>query len=169
MVLQFSIPAVNLTGIELLAFQRTLLRQTKSTLVAAASPDQEAETSGFDLVANQMQKSNVDKFDELRTYLSFPVVDPSKCTNVLTWWKENEKLLPAVSTMARDYLAVSATGVPIERKFAFGSDLLKPKTLSLAADSIGKRFRLKAWGKYKLEGFETNRMRAIAKTMYGCK
>ncbi|CAG7824432.1 unnamed protein product [Allacma fusca] len=87
-----------------------------------------------------MQKSNVDKFDELRTYLSFPVVDPSKCTHVLTWWKENEKLFPAVSAMARDYLAVSATGVSIERTFAFGSVLLKPKTLSLSADSIRKRF-----------------------------
>ncbi|CAG7818507.1 unnamed protein product, partial [Allacma fusca] len=135
---------------------------------SSVAMESENETRGFDLVADQMRHVNTDKYDELRAYLSFPVVDSTKVKDVLVWWKENETNFPELSRMARDYLAVSGTGVPIERAFSFGTDLLKPKTMSMTAETIRKRFCLKAWLKYKNADFKASKMRSIGKYMAGC-
>lgn len=54
---------------------------------------------------------------------------------------------PNLSKMAMDFLAVSATGVPVERLFSSGPDVCKVKQQGMKADTIRKRILLKQWMK----------------------
>lgn len=49
--------------------------------------------------------------------------------------------------MARDFLAVPATGVPVERLFSTASDLLSCKRQCLSAKTIREFICLKNWYK----------------------
>jgi hAT family protein len=81
--------------------------------------------------------------DELREYLNAsPATDD---TDTLQWWKTNAGVYPCLATMARDYLAIPATSVPVECIFSGGTDLVPPKCGSLSEDSIQTCLRLKSW------------------------
>ena len=47
--------------------------------------------------------------------------------------------------MARDYLAIPATGAPVERVFSGGADLVRPKRGSLSEDSVRACMCLESW------------------------
>lgn len=51
--------------------------------------------------------------------------------------------------MAKDYLAASATGVPVERFFSGGTDIVTPKRGKLKAATIKEIMCLKYWLKIK--------------------
>jgi len=61
--------------------------------------------------------------------------------------------------MARDFLPVSATGVPVERLFSNGPDLLSARRQRMNADTIQQCMCLKQWmkardGVYQLDGLK---------------
>ncbi|CAJ0883449.1 9889_t:CDS:10, partial [Entrophospora sp. SA101] len=72
--------------------------------------------------------------DELDAYLKSPNAPPK--TDVLTWWKNHESEYPHLALMARDYLAIPATSVPVERIFSGGTDLVTATRCSLSASTI---------------------------------
>lgn len=76
-------------------------------------------------------------------------------------------MYPNLSRMARDYLAVSATGVPVEALFSTGTDLLDDNRLSMAAETVRACMCLKAWGKEKKTDSALDRMGAIIARMSG--
>jgi hAT family C-terminal dimerisation region/BED zinc finger len=86
-----------------------------------------------------------DKPDELEAYLAAPTVD--RKANAPQWWKTNATTYPCLAAMARDYLAVPATGAPVERVFSDGADLVRPKRGSLSEKSIRESMCLKSWQK----------------------
>jgi len=47
--------------------------------------------------------------------------------------------------MARDFLPISATGVPMERFFSAGPDLLPPKRRLMKDETVRMCMCLKAW------------------------
>ena len=51
--------------------------------------------------------------------------------------------------MARDYLAASGTGVPIERTFCLGTELLTSERHQLSAEAVRSCMSLKCWLKFK--------------------
>ena len=53
--------------------------------------------------------------------------------------------------MARDYLAIPSTSVPVERVFSGGTDLISKKRCSLSAESIQACMCLKSWWKGPLK------------------
>ena len=59
---------------------------------------------------------------ELHRYLEekveLPPVDP------IEWWHTYESSFPSLSLMARDYLAIPATSVPLERCFSIAGNIL---------------------------------------------
>ncbi|CAB4422049.1 unnamed protein product [Rhizophagus irregularis] len=67
--------------------------------------------------------------------------------NLLEWWKLNETQYPHLAAMARDYLAIPATSVPIERAFSGGTDLVTQKKCSLSPETIRACMCLKSWWK----------------------
>lgn len=52
---------------------------------------------------------------------------------------------PQFSSMARDFLDVSGTGVPVERMFSNGADVCSPKRLSISASAIQEAMCLRDW------------------------
>ncbi|KAJ6648282.1 putative AC transposase [Pseudolycoriella hygida] len=120
----------------------------------------------FSKQTKQYQKSSAD--DELKAYLSENVVDPdllvkekSGIDGVLGWWKIHQKEYPCLSKMARDFLPAAGTGVPVERFFSSGVDVVSPKQQSMSAQTIQMRICLKAWLKEK-NSFKHDVFRAIA-------
>jgi len=87
--------------------------------------------------------------DELGEYLSAPLVTSS--TDTLQWWKANAGAYPCLAEMARDYLAIPATSVPVERVFSGGTDLDQPKRESLDKETIRRCMCLKYWLKLLMQ------------------
>lgn len=70
--------------------------------------------------------------------------------------------------MARDFLAVSGTGVSIERFFSYGPDLLVPKRRSMRDETARECLCLKAWLKSKNKiGLQESASNALAHKILG--
>ncbi|CAB4403415.1 unnamed protein product [Rhizophagus irregularis] len=83
---------------------------------------------------------------EVEDYLNKSVEGPK--TNPLIWWKHNEEQYPRLSIMARDYLGIPGTSVPVERIFSGGTDLITKKRSSLNNESIQACMCIKNWIDY---------------------
>jgi hypothetical protein len=77
---------------------------------------------------------DVENRSEVERYLADPPADPDE--DVLEWWKHHAKDYPRLARIARDYLAIPATSVPVERVFSGGADLVTNKRGSLSEDTI---------------------------------
>jgi len=101
------------------------------------------EPKGTQAERMMAKRPRIDPPDELHDYLtSRPAVAK---VDVLQWWKTNCIAYPRLSEVARDYLAVPATGAPVERVFSGGTDMVSPKRGCLAADTIRACLCLKSW------------------------
>lgn len=95
-----------------------------------------------------MKRARFDERDELQMYLSGSVISPSSPSmksGPLGWWKAQEAVYPNLSRMAKDFLSASGTGVPVERFFSSGTDLVTPKRQRLNVETIRKTLCLKGW------------------------
>lgn len=54
----------------------------------------------------------------------------------LAFWKENESRFPAIASLARDYLAIPASGAGVERLFNTARDICHYRRGSLKAETI---------------------------------
>lgn len=50
-----------------------------------------------------------------------------------------------LSAMAKDFLSASGTGIPVERLFSSGPDIVEPKRQYMSAESIKASVCLKSW------------------------
>lgn len=117
---------------------------------SAPATSTETNSEGLDffsaLYNSQMANTSTSVKDELKKYLSEPTLkDPLKEDGLLTWWKCHELEYPYLSKMARDYLAVAGSGVPVERLFSLGSDTISDDRYSLSSDHIRMLMCLKCW------------------------
>ena len=86
--------------------------------------------------------------DEISTYLNMPY--PDWTCDILMWWKENSVLLPNLSKMARDILAIPASSVAVERFFSSGSIIMNNKRTSLKDETFKNLMLINSWAKSKL-------------------
>lgn len=68
--------------------------------------------------------------------------------------------------MAKDFLAASGTGVPVERLFSCGPDLLSHRRQAMSSETIKMCVCLKSWLKNK-QLFEENIREAISHKLGG--
>jgi hypothetical protein len=101
------------------------------------------ERGRTDLMKTVFKHRPTEKPDELDEYLNAPAADGG--TDALQWWKANATMYPCLAAMARDYLAIPATGAPVERVFSGGADLVQPKRGSLGEGSVHACMCLKSW------------------------
>ncbi|GES96419.1 zinc finger BED domain-containing protein RICESLEEPER 2-like [Rhizophagus clarus] len=100
------------------------------------------------IATTHMSKKRKTSFiDELEVYLNEPPENFDM--NVLAFWKVHENKFPNLSKMAKDFLAIPGTSVPVERVFSGGTDLITQRRCSLNLEIIRKSMCLKAWLKYK--------------------
>jgi len=88
-------------------------------------------------------RRRIDQPDKLEAYFAAPVA--SHDADVLQWWREHAATYPCLAVMARDYLAIPATGAPVERVFSGGATLVQPRRGSLSEDSVRECICLKSW------------------------
>ncbi|CAG7827555.1 unnamed protein product [Allacma fusca] len=101
-------------------YRRTILSYFKSHYMTSAENVIE-EPNDDDLIQRQMKKARFDSRNEFEKYLSGNPCRLVEGENgVLSWWKEHENDYPTLSKLARDFLGVSATGVPEECMFSMG-------------------------------------------------
>jgi len=118
---------------------------------AAQSPpadDPEKPAGNFNcsrLIDRAMKRPRIAEKDELDEYLTSP---PSASdTNALQWWKANADAYPHLAEVARDHLAIPASGAAVERVFSGGTDLVDDKRGSLSAETIRTCTCLESWQK----------------------
>jgi hypothetical protein len=63
---------------------------------------------------------------------------------VLNWWRSHESEYPIMSQVARDYLAIPAGEVDVERLFSSGRDLIGIRRNSLSIDTMRALMILKS-------------------------
>ncbi|CAB4493134.1 unnamed protein product [Rhizophagus irregularis] len=81
--------------------------------------------------------------DELEEYLRKPAV--AFKTDPLQWWKTHKATYPHLANMARDFLAIPGTSVPVERIFSGGTDLITKRRSSLGRETIQAWNGFGAW------------------------
>ena len=69
---------------------------------------------------------------------------------ILKWWKENQSILPTLSKIAKDYLAIPATSAPSEWLFSEAGNLISLKRVGLSSDSVEANMILQSWLKEDL-------------------
>jgi hypothetical protein len=74
-------------------------------------------------------------------YIEVPQ-DPS-ITSVLMWWKKHEHIYPDLANMARDILAVPASGCPVERVFSISGRIARWERSSLRDSTISDSMMVK--------------------------
>lgn len=72
--------------------------------------------------------------DEVSVYLSLPIIDLD--SKPLDWWNTNKNLLPNLSKIALNYLAVPSSSVPSERMFSSAGRLLTKLRSSLSSKHV---------------------------------
>lgn len=80
---------------------------------------------------------------ELEIYLYEPI--ESFSVEPLEYWRRNSFRFKILSKMARDFLAIPATSVPIESVFSKAADLVTKKRNRLSPDSIKEIMCLNSW------------------------
>ena len=91
-----------------------------------------------------MSRRRTPKHSTPRSLLD-PSIDSSVRPRRMSRTAMNCAAYSRLSEVARDYLAVPATGAPIERVFSGGTDMVSPKRGCLAADTIRACLCLKSW------------------------
>jgi hypothetical protein len=66
-------------------------------------------------------------------------------TDPLKWWKGSQTLYPKLSKMARDVLAVPATGAGVEREFSISGRVVTKQRNQLKASTIRDIMQYKRW------------------------
>ncbi|KAA1092754.1 hypothetical protein PGT21_013024 [Puccinia graminis f. sp. tritici] len=92
--------------------------------------------------------------DELANYLGGKYkVLPADADQCLVWWKEHHNEFPTLASLAKYYLACSATSASVERCFLAAADICGRDQGSLAPRTIKKSVSSHQWLK---QGFKAN-------------
>ena len=78
--------------------------------------------------------------------MSSPVICRSnEITNPVDWWKGSQSMYPKLSKMARDVLAVPATGAGVEREFSISGRVVTKQRNRLSPTTIRDIMQYKRW------------------------
>ena len=67
----------------------------------------------------------------------FKRIEPDQDIDIdpLEYWKVNERVFPRLSTLAKRYLGIPASSVPVERLFSSAGELISKKRNSLLPEN----------------------------------
>jgi hAT family C-terminal dimerisation region len=70
--------------------------------------------------------------NEVNTYLHLEITNVDEIENPLVFWKHQQHNFPHLSVLAKAYLSVSASSVPVEAMFSTSGLILNQKRSSMA-------------------------------------
>ena len=70
--------------------------------------------------------------------------------DILLWWKNHQLIYPNLSRMARDFLSIQATSVPVERLFARSSLIIRIHRNGLKKDITIELLCINDWTTRKM-------------------
>ncbi|KAA1113114.1 hypothetical protein PGT21_021631 [Puccinia graminis f. sp. tritici] len=76
---------------------------------------------------------------------------PGQAGQCLKWWKEHHKEAPVLASLAKDYLACSATSASVERCFSAAADVCGPDQGRLSIRNIERSVSSNQWLKQGLK------------------
>ncbi|CAG8690576.1 2245_t:CDS:1, partial [Cetraspora pellucida] len=107
----------------------------ESSFYEATNYNQDNMDNDDDLLLDYIyrKKQRINQQNEVELYLEAP---QAMRKQDIQWWEVHEAKYPNLARMARDYLAITATSVPVEQVFSGGTDLISVKRCSLNANFI---------------------------------
>ena len=69
--------------------------------------------------------------------------DEKEKTDVLTWWRNNQKLFPNLFKLVKVFLHIPATSVPSERIFSLAGYIVRSRRSKILAANVDKYIFLK--------------------------
>ena len=101
--------------------------------------------------SNKRRRINLTLEEQVTKYLdTTEEVD----TDAITWWKAVGKFrYPALTVIARDYLAVPATSADSERVFSGGRLVVPYTRSSMHGEQLAELMTLKSWTRQKVENW----------------
>jgi hypothetical protein len=114
-------------------YRASLVPDVRTSAPIGGADNRGASDDDDDLMSHFAKRRRIVR-EELEEYLAAPLAVLE--TDILQWWKANTATYPCLAAMARDYLAIPATSVPVECVFSGGTDLVQPKRGSLSEDTI---------------------------------
>uniref|UniRef100_A0A915JXW9 HAT C-terminal dimerisation domain-containing protein n=1 Tax=Romanomermis culicivorax TaxID=13658 RepID=A0A915JXW9_ROMCU len=103
--------------------------QSESTELGSAPPSKKKKKSAFEILLGDLyhtgEVTNIKSASqEIDEYLKLGKL-PNEGTDILLFWKENQKRFPCSSSLARKYLTIPATSVLSERVFSIAGFVLR--------------------------------------------
>jgi hypothetical protein len=102
-------------------------------------PTLKASNSTTSGLLKRLQPEPQPQMSDIDRYFSLPHVneDNTEDTNWLyNWWRVNRADYPRMAAAARDYLAIPASEVSVERQFSKGRDVIGIRRHSMTADTM---------------------------------
>lgn len=105
-------------------------KKSKQSSTATMFDFEDSESDDDGVTNSNSELSSDDTMVELTLYRSVPCeTDFEK--DPLIFWKGNEHIYPRLSKLAKQYLSMPATSVPVERLFSVAGELISKKRNSL--------------------------------------
>lgn len=113
---------------------------SSSTLISTANSSSARKNLLMEIFDKQSaipEKSSVE--EELEKYLtSTSVVQDEEKDDILSYWREHQKLFPLIASIARDVLAIPASNTSVERLFSSCKNTVTDKRTRLGAEKLNK-------------------------------
>ena len=93
--------------------------------------DSEAEYENLRKTAPSPEETTFHEYDH---YIGLPAI--TRKIRTLDYWRTESSSFPKLALMARDYLAVSATGAGVEGHFSRSGQVMRPSRRSLHAATV---------------------------------
>jgi len=91
----------------------------------------------YDKILTRLSKrQHIDTKDEFSRWKELMPVDFT--TDVMQWWRENERNFPVVAALAKKFLAVPASQASTERSFSTAKRIVSPSRASLKPHHVEK-------------------------------
>ncbi|KOS39661.1 hypothetical protein ACN38_g9487 [Penicillium nordicum] len=143
------------------AFQDALTPIQERLSSTKAKGPQESSTSAPRSILHNLVRSqkSIPKskpvVDEITQYLDGNITD----SEPLSFWKDNESRFPAIASLARDYLAIPATGAGVERLFNTARDICHYRRGSLKSSTIEELMLYLCTSKFDLDVQEAEELK----------
>lgn len=96
--------------------------------------DDEDSSDDDDHIRRTLHSQDPEPYNEFDHYIMNPV--NNRAGNTLAYWRSEATSFPKLALMARDYLAVSATGAGVESQFSRSGQVMRPSRGALLATTV---------------------------------